>query len=142
MGALRNSVIPETWVVFSGRTDLPWLRLLKPGFRHCFVLMNDGACWFSLDPMSHCTEVSVHHHVPMSFDLPRWLAGRGYKIIRVKAAREPKPAPWMVFTCVEAVKRVIGLRSRMIFTPWQLYRHLSNLSNIHLQEKGEFAWEV
>jgi len=35
-----------------------------------------------------------------------------------------KEAPWMPHTCVEAVKRVIGLHARFIITPWQLYRHL------------------
>ena len=37
-----------------------------------------------------------------------------------------RPAPLMVFTCVEAVKRVLGLHRRLVFTPWQLYRHLLN----------------
>ena len=36
-----------------------------------------------------------------------------------------KPAPFMLFTCVEAVKRVLGIHRRGIVTPWQLYRHLT-----------------
>ncbi|MCD8496748.1 MAG: hypothetical protein LRZ85_00855 [Alphaproteobacteria bacterium] len=41
-----NTLLPqEAYVVFTGRTDLPWLRWLKPGFRHCFVLLNDGRQW-------------------------------------------------------------------------------------------------
>jgi hypothetical protein len=35
-----------------------------------------------------------------------------------------KAAPFMLFTCVEAVKRVLGIHRRGIVTPWQLYQHL------------------
>jgi hypothetical protein len=26
----------KAWVVFSGKSDLWWLSILKPGFRHCY----------------------------------------------------------------------------------------------------------
>lgn len=116
----------QAWVVFSGQTEISWLRFLKPGFRHCYVLLNDGERWMSLDPLSHVTEVSVHHHVPVDFDLPTWLMERGNRVVRAPMMRDiKKPAPFMLFTCVEAVKRVLGIHQRSIFTPWQLYRHLT-----------------
>jgi len=115
----------NAWVVFSGQTDISWLRFLKPGFRHCYVLLNDGERWTSIDPLSHVTEVSVHHHVPADFDLPGWLESRGNRVVKAPMRRDiTKAAPFMLFTCVEAVKRVIGVHSRGIVTPWQLYRHL------------------
>lgn len=115
----------ETWVVFSGKTDLPWLRFLKPGFRHCFVLINDGRQWVSVDPMSNHMDVTVHH-VPQEFDLPLWMKDRGNIVVKAPVNKAlNKPAPWMLMTCVEVVKRVLGLHSRTIFTPWQLYRHLA-----------------
>jgi hypothetical protein len=115
----------NAWVVFSGQTDISWLRFLKPGFRHCYVLLNDGERWTSIDPLSHVTEVSVHHHVPADFDLPGWLELRGNRVLKAPMRRDiTRAAPFMLFTCVEAVKRVIGVHSRGIVTPWQLYRHL------------------
>ncbi len=115
----------NAWVVFSGQTEISWLRFLKPGFRHCYVLLNDGERWTSIDPLSHVTEVSVHHHVPADFDLPGWLQSRGNRVVKAPVRRDiKKAAPFMLFTCVEAVKRVIGVHSRSIVTPWQLYRHL------------------
>jgi hypothetical protein len=115
----------NAWVVFSGQTDISWLRFLKPGFRHCYVLLNDGERWTSIDPLSHVTEVSVHHHVPADFDLPGWLESRGNRVLKAPMRRDiTRAAPFMLFTCVEAVKRVIGVHSRGIVTPWQLYRHL------------------
>ncbi len=130
---------PDTWVVFSGQTDLPWLRLFKPGFRHCYVLMNDGDRWVTLDPLSSHTELRVHH-MPGDFDLPLWLKSRGLRVVKTKLFRVQKQAPWMVFTCVEAVKRVLGLHKRLIFTPWQLYCHLTKDQSYNRQ--GDFVWEV
>ncbi len=127
----------KAWVVFSGQTDLPWLRIFRPGFRHCFVLLHDGVNWISLDPLSNYTEVLVHH-VPPEFDLPHWLEGRGHKVVRTAMQRSRKAAPFMLFTCVEAVKRVLGLHKRFIITPWQLYRHLQSQKSY----KGEYSWEV
>ncbi|MFA5592593.1 MAG: hypothetical protein WC989_04685 [Micavibrio sp.] len=116
----------KAWVVFSGSTEITWLRFLKPGFRHCYVLINDGERWTSLDPLSHVTEVSVHHHVPADFDLPGWLAARGNRVVKAPMRRDlTRPAPFMLFTCVEAVKRVLGIHRRLVVTPWQLYRHLT-----------------
>lgn len=114
----------NAWVVFSGETDLPWLRLLKPGFRHCFILMNDGRHWVSIDPLANHTEVKVHH-VPPTFDLPQWLADRGQRVVAAPVCRtRRRAAPIGFFTCVEAVKRVLGLHDGFVMTPWQLYRRL------------------
>jgi hypothetical protein len=126
----------KAWIVFSGQADLSWLRMLRPGFRHCFVILNDGQHWVTLDPLSNYTDVMVHH-LPVEFNLPLWLSDRGHKIVPTTLSRVQKPAPWMLFTCVEAVKRVIGLHNRFILTPWQLYRHLQK----H-KPYGEYAWEV
>ncbi len=145
----------KAWVIFSGQADLPWLKIFKPGFRHCFVLLNDGVNWLTLDPLSNYTDVCVHH-VPNEFSMPLWLRDRGYKVVPAQLERSKKPAPWMVFTCVEAVKRVLGLHNRLIITPWQLYCHLSKTQPNHgslnispanpgdddLNLKGELVWEV
>lgn len=128
----------KAWVVFSGQTDLPWLRWLRPGFRHCFVVLHDGMHWLTVDPMLHRMDVRVHRDLPRDFDLPRWLAGRGQFVMPAAVdVKRRKPAPWRPFTCVEAVKRVLGLHAGFILTPWQLYRYLNN----HTQ-KEIFAWAV
>ncbi len=116
----------RVWVVFTDQTDLPWIRVLKRGFRHCFVLIYDGRHWVSVDPMAHCTDVTVHD-VPEGFDLPAWLAGQGHIVVSARLGREVRrAAPWMMFTCVEACKRVLGIRRRFIFTPWQFYNYLKS----------------
>lgn len=127
MSGLLSSISEDqkAWVVFSGQTEIPWLKFLKPGFRHCYVLLNDGERWTSIDPLSNVTEISVHHHVQSDFDLPGWLRSRGNHVVAAPIHRDiTKPAPFMIFTCVEAVKRILGIHRRRVMTPWQLYRHL------------------
>ncbi len=123
---------PETvlkaFVVFTGQADWPWLRWLKPGFRHCFVLLNDGTHWISVDPLLNHMDVQVHN-APVDFDLPAWLRSRGHKVVAAPVRRERmKPAPFLPFTCVETVKRVLGIHDMRVLTPWQLYRRLANVS--------------
>ena len=104
-----------------------WLGRNENGEEARFVLevSQDGERWTSIDPLSHVTEISVHHHVPVDFDLAGWLEARGNRVLKAPMRRNiTRAAPFMLFTCVEAVKRVLGIHSRGIFTPWQLYRHL------------------
>ncbi len=116
----------SAWVVFSGQTDRPWLKCLKRGYRHCFVIINDGRRWLSFDPMLNYTDIRMHHHIPPEFDLPSWFNARGHHVLSAPLCQRPqKPAPFALFTCVEAVKRILGLHARLIITPWQLYRYLS-----------------
>lgn len=116
------------FVVFSGETEIRWLKFcLKPGFRHCFLIFQDLGQWVSFDPLAHRTEIRVHADLPEDFDLPGWLVEGGHVLVRTQFFEPPaRPAPFMPITCVESVKRVLGLHRRRILTPWQLYRYLSS----------------
>lgn len=132
----------KAWVVFSGQADLPWLKILKKGYRHCYVILNDGKHWICIDPLSNYMDVNVQT-VPQDFNLPLWMRNRGHIILSAPIKHLNKQAPWMPFTCVEAVKRVLGIHNGFIFTPWQLYRHLKKSQTESIfKPKGELAWEV
>jgi hypothetical protein len=112
------------WVVFSGRADLAWLRILKRGYRHCFVLIQQRQQWLVMDPLASHSEI-ILADMPGDFDLPCWYARQGLGVMAVNLPTPvAKPQPWRLFTCVEAVKRVLGIRGRWVFTPWQLACHL------------------
>jgi len=115
----------SVWVVFTGKTDIGWLKILKKGFRHCFVIFHDGGCWMSIDPLSSYTDIQIYPKINGHFDLPVWFQRRGYHVVRGTInSSHTKAAPWMFFTCVEAVKRILGIHKRWIITPWQLYKFL------------------
>lgn len=139
MSSLFNNIVRnlKAWVVFSGQADRPWLKLLRPGFRHCSVVLHDGRRWLSLDPMLSRIELRVHDHVPPDFDLPGWLRERGQLVVAAPVDQtRAVPMPLAVFTCVEAVKRVLGLHRSLILTPWQLYRHLTRMT----PQQGDHSW--
>jgi hypothetical protein len=112
-------------VGFSGKTEIRWLRWLKPGFRHCLVLLWDGRDWVVYDPLAHVTELVVVRDRP-DFCPIAWLLEQGCLPVPVRPATPaPRLAPVAPYTCVEAVKRVLGLHARFVLTPWQLFRRLT-----------------
>ena len=46
-------------VVFTGEADMKWLKVLKPGFRHCFAALESRSRWVIYTPLSHRTEIIV-----------------------------------------------------------------------------------
>ncbi len=114
----------QAWAVFTNQSDLPYLRFFKKGYRHCFVIINDGKNWISIDPMANYMDVAIHH-LPPEFDMVKWLSSRGNIVVPANLNIDiNKPAPWMIFTCVEACKRILGIHKRFIITPWQLHNYL------------------
>lgn len=118
-------------VVFSGYSDLKWLRWLRPGFRHCFVLLETGVGWVLINPLSNGTEVDIWPE-DQEEALRAWFVQNGYEVIdETVQPLASKALPWSLYSCVEVVKRLLGLRDPRIVTPWQLYRFLKN------EEKGK-----
>ena len=113
------------WIIFTGKTDIWWLRFLKSGYRHCFIILNDGRRWMSIDPLAPYTDIQVYYHITPDFNLPNWLKEQGHTTLLCAVNKtHQKPAPFMLYTCVESVKRILGLHCWRIITPWQLYKHL------------------
>ncbi|MBI2240414.1 MAG: hypothetical protein HYU59_06370 [Magnetospirillum gryphiswaldense] len=122
-----NAPRPKALVCFSGVASLWWLRLLRPGFRHCFVAVRQGPFWVVTDPLSHRTAVWIE----AVDDLAGFYRRHQLVVVATRLVDPPKrPVPWRPYTCVEAVKRILGLRAPWVLTPWQLYRHLQIKENI------------
>lgn len=119
LGAPRRAL-----VVFHGEGCgfWPWL-CGREGFRHCFVALNDGRAWIEVDPRGD----GLHVEAEMSadWDLAAHYRALGYGVIEtfVRTERRRYRAPW-AFTCVEAVKRVLGVHGWLVWTPYQLYLRL------------------
>jgi len=113
------------WIVFTGKTDIAWLKILKPNFRHCYALLHDGRYWVSIDPLASHTDIEVHHQLAAHYDLPGWLEYQGHKVLKIDQTFScQKSASFPFFSCVEVVKRLMGLHHPFIITPWQLYKFL------------------
>ena len=112
-------------IVFSDHTDLWWLKGLKRGFRHCCVLIRFADIWICVEPLAHRTLIT-RLDLGSTHELIDWFNQQGDKVIKTTSLHPPaiplKPA---LFSCVEQVKRMVGIQNNLIFTPWQLYKFLT-----------------
>lgn len=114
----------EAVVVFSGSAAARWLRLLKAGFRHCFLAIQSAGMWIIYDPLATGTELTIVGAMD-SDDVAAFFTGQGLTAVTTRTRRLTRtPVPWRPFTCVEAVKRGLGIRDGSIWTPWQLYQYM------------------
>lgn len=115
---------PRALVCYGGEASFAWMRLLKPQFRHCFVVLNTGKHWVAVNGLFHHLDISVFDF-PADCDVAPALTRQGFLVQQV----QPKPPVQralmpLPFTCVETVKRTIGIQSLRTLTPYQLYRFI------------------
>jgi hypothetical protein len=116
----------RAYVVFGGQADLPWLRLLRPGFRHCFAALADAAGWTVLDPLSGRLVVA-RLTLPAEFDLPGFYARAGFTVLGPFPPGAPRWSalpPLLPMSCVALCRAVLGAAAPFALTPFGLYRGL------------------
>jgi hypothetical protein len=126
----------ETWhggarkviVVYSGRADFPILKLLKPGFRHCFAIVEVAPYWIVMDGLSDRFALAILEPRGLARYLVR-LHRKGYRCQVARAPRKRAPGLRLrPMTCVETVKRVLGITKLRILTPFDLFIHMRDLN--------------
>ena len=110
-----------------------------------------------IDPLSNNTDIAIYHHIDCEFNLPKWLSDQGYLVCEAKVNKKyKKAAPTAFISCVESVKRILGIHQRFIVTPWQLFiflkkqnskknnRNNSIVANKNKRKKlkGDLSWVV
>lgn len=118
------------WLVFGGEADQPWLRMLRPGFRHCFAALADEAGWTVIEPLSGRLLVA-RLPVPAGFHLPGFYARAGLSVLgpflasAPFARRLPAIAP---LSCVSVCRALLGPDAPFALTPYGLFRALGGVS--------------
>ena len=124
----RRDMPPQSvWIVFGGRADHAWQRLLRPGFRHCFAAIEDGAGWSVLDPLTGRL-LLARLALPAGYDLPQFYRRAGLVPVGPFALSEDvKGAPlWGTpLNCVSICRAILGPHAPFALTPAGLYRALS-----------------
>ena len=116
-------------VVFAEETRLPKLRRLKPGFRHCYAYLRLETGWMGIDPLSHVWEIRHFPAWERKSGLAAHLRRLGQCAPTFPVSEPPRRlAPPLPVSCVEAVKRLIGLHSWSVRTPWELFLILKKIS--------------
>lgn len=133
----RSVNATHAWVCFDDDTRLGWLsRLLRPGFRHCWIMWADSKAWHTMDLVAHDMELVTHYHLGPEFDLPAWHRAQGQIMVLAHFQTPPqRPAPVAFLNCVEVIKRFLGIHDAFIFTPYQLYRHLKEAERVRQDQE-------
>ncbi|PHK95882.1 hypothetical protein CR162_05970 [Pseudoroseomonas rhizosphaerae] len=119
----------QVWIGFGGQADQPWLRLLRPGFRHCFAAIRDRQGWSLVEPLSGRLLVS-RAGVAAEFDLPAFYRRAGLSVVGPFRPGPPAGDGWLpnisLYSCVQLCRAVLGAGAPWAFTPHGLYQALVN----------------
>lgn len=125
----RRPAGQQAWIIFGGRADHAWQRLLKRGFRHCFAAIQDEAGWLVLDPLSGRL-LLARIAVPAGYDLPGFYRRAGLTPLGPFALEEDGCGAFMngmPLTCVTLCRAVLGPHAPFALTPAGLHRALTIL---------------
>lgn len=114
---------PLAFVGFGGQPTGWWTRFLKKGFYHCLIVLGNGREWVLVNPLAHYTDVIILK----SFNVKKSLERAGYLVCSTIPGI-PADTRWMFrpYTCVETVKRFLGIKKPFILTPYQLFLFLTH----------------
>lgn len=113
---------PFAYVAFGGTPSHWWTHFLKKGFYHCFLVLGNGREWCIIDPVLHFTDLII-------IKKPRvesFLKQKGYKLVRT-TPHIPTQIKFFLrpCTCVENVRRLLGIQAPFLWTPYQLFCFLT-----------------
>jgi hypothetical protein len=116
----------RVWIGFGGRADRLWLRLLQPGFRHCFAAVEDAEGWTVVEPLSGRLLVARPVLVP-GFDLPAFYRRAGLTVLGPFAPGAPHCGvvpQFSPYSCVAVCRALLGQGAPFAMTPRGLFRAL------------------
>ena len=125
--AHRRGAAQQVFIVFGDGAGQPWLRLLRPGFRHCFAALADETGWTVLDPLTGRLVVS-RLGVPLGFDLPGFYRRAGLLVLGPFLPGEPRARrlpPLEPVSCVALCRAVLGSDAPFAVTPFGLFCSLN-----------------
>lgn len=112
-------------IVFEDRSAKGLMRLLRPGFRHCFCLVEHDEDWILVDPLKSSVRVEILRHIQLQLLIDHYRS-TGRTLLLGEASAAPTSSTPLVrpMSCVELVKRLVRIRAAAVWTPYQLYARL------------------
>lgn len=111
-------------VVFHRHGTHMLARWLKRGFKHCFVAVESDGYWIVIDGKDGVPAIDVV--AGSDFDLAEFYRSKKYTVIETQQHTSEPSWPLAVDNCVGLVKCVLAIDAPLVFTPYQLFRHLQN----------------
>lgn len=126
----------RAWVIFENGNDITLLRrVLKDGYKHCWILLWDGRQWITVDSLSSHIEVMTYNDIMDGLDLPMWLKDRYTAVVEIPLRRDGEKELYIRWlSCVEIAKHYLGIKAFGVITPYQLYKHLLRNGGKHARD--------
>ncbi|NNJ74546.1 MAG: hypothetical protein HKP56_05245 [Anderseniella sp.] len=120
-------------IVFCRGAPHWWDKFQRDGFHHIFAATWTGHGWIVVNPTMASTETKFIPAGHSDFIGHLVHDAENTAIIRCKSTIKRRsfrcPHVLTAWTCVEHMKALIGIRASLVFTPFQLYRHLLGGNN-------------
>lgn len=128
------------WVAFVDTATPAWLKLLRPGMRHCLIFLAGDGFYLRIDPLLNLTRVEVLSRAELDWQFRLLLAG-GAVILPVDQFRvhPPRRLGFPLHSCVEVVKRLLAIDDRRVLTPYGLFRYLMEQKLKNILDMGQHS---
>lgn len=115
----------HAYVIYEDRDPgMWWQRYLKKGYSHSFLVIYDGYFWIKMELTTGYMDICVlpFYNNNTIEDVLRGIDCT-YQFIETWRRQRYRSiiAPW---SCVEAIKAVIGVRALHVLTPYQLFKYI------------------
>ena len=107
-------------VVFVEDNSHPLSWMLKKGFKHCFICLNNDGLWLLVDAAKGVPVVK--YLCEDDFDLKNFYTDKGFTVIESEQGKALK-SPLVLRNCVGMVKSVL-CKGGFSVTPYGLYKRL------------------
>lgn len=111
----------DALVIFSSGNKHPLAWLLSRERRHVWCAVRKDGYWIIYDWSFGIPVISIANGHQ---DLARFYLDAGYEVIETTVGDEPCHGPWICNNCVGHTMVILGIRAHLIFTPYQLWKHL------------------
>jgi len=125
----------EWFVVFHTTVGDRWYhRWLKREFHHCYCITKSEAGLFWIAVLPHWSHTEIDYRLADTFPKVTDYTGDNVLILSYTTDIDPMKhcAQLGILTCVDVVKRHLGIRAHLVFTPYQLYKNLINRGAVSL----------
>jgi hypothetical protein len=113
----------DALIIFGDDNDHPLRFLLNKKHRHVWCAVRLDQYWVSYN--WHQGNPIINVDQAADFDLASFYREQGFEVIETTVGDEPCHGPWMCNNCVGHTMVICGIRAHHIYTPHQLWKHLT-----------------
>jgi hypothetical protein len=117
-----NAERMKALIIFGADNDHPLGFLLNREHRHVLCAVKTNGYWVVYNWHQGNPLINV---VDGTFDLATHYRIAGMEVVQTEVGDEPCHGPWMCNNCVGHAMVICGIRTHFIFTPHQLWKHIT-----------------